>query len=92
MNIKRFAIVLMAIFTLACTSAKAKTLDFTIGSPVMYKSDSGISASGLEAAPYTVNDRTMIPVRIVSEILIVKLNGLKKQIRFRLKMIQPKYF
>lgn len=45
----------------------AKTIEFTMGSTDFYVSDDGIEKLQLEAAPYTDNDRTMVPVRVVSE-------------------------
>lgn len=47
--------------------ASAKTLEFTMGVNSMYESSDGIESFELENAPYTKNDRTMVPVRIISE-------------------------
>ncbi len=47
--------------------ASAKTLEFTMGSNTMYESADAINSYALENAPYTKNDRTMVPARIISE-------------------------
>ncbi len=47
--------------------ASAKTLEFTMGSNTMYESTDKIEEHSLENAPYTKNDRTMVPARIISE-------------------------
>ncbi len=45
----------------------AKTMEFKIGSTDLYVRDSMIEKNVIEVAPYTESDRTMVPVRIISE-------------------------
>ncbi len=67
MNLKKIT-ALCASFVLASTiSAGARTLEFTMGNNTMYESTGKIESHTLENAPYTKNDRTMVPVRIISE-------------------------
>lgn len=67
MNFKKIT-ALCASFVLASgICASAKTLEFTMVSNYMFESNGVIETHGLETAPYTKNDRTMVPVRIISE-------------------------
>lgn len=67
MNFKKIT-ALCASFVLATgICASAKTLEFTMVSNYMFESTGVIETHGLETAPYTKNDRTMVPVRIISE-------------------------
>ncbi len=67
MYLKKFTVLLSAFVLVFGIGASAKTLEFTMGSNTMYESADNIEAHSLENAPYTKNDRTMVPVRIISE-------------------------
>lgn len=70
MKLKKSIASVCTALLLTAVSAHAATLEFTIGSDAMYcvDPDSSETASAqLETAPYTYNDRTMVPVRIISE-------------------------
>lgn len=67
MNIKRI-IALAAVMTVVGTSCVfGKTMEFTIDSNKLLISDGVISETVMEAEPYILNDRTMVPVRVISE-------------------------
>ncbi len=68
-NIKLTKIISLTIALLLMLSvgASAKTLEFKMGSVFMYESDETFETYLLENAPYTKNDRTMVPIRIISE-------------------------
>jgi len=68
MNFKKtLALASAAAMIFSSSAAYAKTMEFTMGSTNLYISDNGISKALIETAPYTENDRTMVPVRIISE-------------------------
>lgn len=60
---KKLLITLFALLCITSTAAfAATTAEFTIDSPVLNVQTDSITSSGLDAAPYIKNDRTMIPV------------------------------
>lgn len=68
MNLKKFIISFAFVTALFSLSVYAKTMEFTMGScEVNIKEGTKIISETIETAPYTVNDRTMVPVRIISE-------------------------
>ena len=67
MKFKKIIIMALAFVLSMSVFANAKTLEFTMGANSMYESNDGIESFELENAPYTKNDRTMVPVRIISE-------------------------
>ena len=67
MYFKKTVILTLAFMLSLSVCASAKTLEFTMGVNSMYESSEGIESFELENAPYTKNDRTMVPVRIISE-------------------------
>lgn len=68
MNRKQKCIaVLCALSALTASPVSAKTLEFTIGSNDMYISETRVTSETLDAAPYIANDRTMVPLRVISE-------------------------
>lgn len=68
MNLKKIIISFAFVTAFFSLSVYAKTMEFTMGSyDVNIKEGTTITAETIETAPYTVNDRTMVPVRIISE-------------------------
>lgn len=67
MKLKKILVLALGIFAATSVATYAKTMEFTIGSESVYVSDEKISDEKLEAAPYTENERTMVPVRVISE-------------------------
>ena len=67
MLIKKAAAILAVAMGLSSVAASARTLEFTIGSPEMYVDDISVTKTELDCKPYTSNDRTMVPVRVISE-------------------------
>ncbi len=54
--------------TLTTISVTAATIEFTIGEKnYNLEKNTVISQNELEAAPYVANDRTMVPIRVISE-------------------------
>lgn len=75
MNIKKIMISLAFVLTLFTASVYAKTLELTIDQKVVkVKESHTITAQDLLSAPYIENDRTMVPVRVVSEKLGAKVD------------------
>ena len=74
MNIRK--IIISAVFSIMVlsTCAYAKTMEFTIGDTNVSIREGEISSIQSEVAPYTINDRTMVPVRIVSETFGANVN------------------
>ncbi len=78
-------LLLSFIFAAAVTtiSANAATIEFTIGEKdYNLEKNTVVSQSTLEAAPYVANDRTMVPIRVISEAFDanVKWNGEDKTV------------
>lgn len=67
MNLKKVIITLVLILSLFSVSAYAKTMQFTMGDYNAKIDDGAITAYTMEVAPYTVEGRTMVPVRVVAE-------------------------
>lgn len=67
MNFKKILCLTLAFVMALAVCASAKTLEFTMGANTMYESADKINSYTLENAPYTKNDRTMVPARIISE-------------------------
>ena len=70
MNFKKISAAICAALMFTAAGANAATLEFTIGSQNMYAvmpSGAQTEKTVLETAPYTYNDRTMAPVRVISE-------------------------
>ena len=67
MIFKRILALALGIVMSTGALASAKTMEFTIGSEDVYISEDKVSNTKLEAAPYIENERTMVPVRIISE-------------------------
>lgn len=64
---KKIICIVCAAMLLLGSGVSAKTLEFQIGSSDMYISDKGISHTALDTKPFTINDRTMVPIRVISE-------------------------
>lgn len=68
MNIRKLLISLVFVLTFFTAGVYAKTLEFTISrNAVNVKEAHLIAAEELLSAPYIENDRTMVPVRVISE-------------------------
>ncbi len=67
MNMKKIIITLVLVLSLFSVSAYAKTMQFTMGDYEAKVDDGEITAYQMEVAPYTVEGRTMVPVRILTE-------------------------
>lgn len=67
MNIKKIIITLVFVLSLFSVSAYAKTMQFTMGDTTAKVDEGNIVAHTMEVAPYTVEGRTMVPVRIIAE-------------------------
>ncbi len=67
MNIRKIIITLALVLSLFSVSAYAKTMQFTMGSYDAKVDDGVITTYTMEVAPYTVEGRTMVPVRILTE-------------------------
>lgn len=67
MKIIKILSVILAVLMFTSVCASAKTLEFTLGNSTVYESSDAIKTAALEIAPYAVNGRRMVPVRIISE-------------------------
>ncbi len=79
---KRILSLILVFIMLLPLGASAKSLEFMMGLDNMYESGNTVEAFPLETAPYTKNDRTMVPVRIISERFgaDVSWNGEKQEV------------
>ena len=68
MNFKKILITLVFALSLLSISAYAKTMQFTMGDYDAKVDNGAIEVRTMEVAPYTVEGRTMVPVRIISEV------------------------
>ena len=67
MNFKKILVTLVFALSLLSISAYAKTMQFTMGDYDAKVDNGAIEVRTMEVAPYTVEGRTMVPVRIISE-------------------------
>ena len=67
MNFKKILFTLVFVLSLLSVSAYAKTMQFTMKDYDAKVDDGAITVHTMEVAPYTVEGRTMVPVRIVGE-------------------------
>lgn len=67
MNFKKILFTLVFVLSLLSVSAYAKTMQFTMRDYDAKVDDGAITVHTMEVAPYTVEGRTMVPVRIVGE-------------------------
>lgn len=67
MNFKKILITFAFVFSLFSVSAYAKTMQFTMGDYDAKVDNGEIEVHTMEVAPYTVEGRTMVPVRIIGE-------------------------
>ena len=67
MNFKKILLTLVFVLSLLTVSAYAKTMQFTMNDYDAKVDDGEISVYTMEVAPYTVEGRTMVPVRIIGE-------------------------
>lgn len=67
MNFKKITALCVSFVLGMSVCANAKTLEFLMGNANMYERAEKTENYILENAPYTKNDRTMVPVRIISE-------------------------
>lgn len=68
MNFKKILVTLVFALSLLSISAYAKTMQFTMGDYDAKVDNGAIEVRTMEVAPYTVEGRTMVPVRIISEV------------------------
>ena len=67
MNFKKILLTLVFVLSLLSVSAYAKTMQFTMNDYDAKVDEGEISVHTMEVAPYTVEGRTMVPVRIIGE-------------------------
>ncbi len=67
MNFKKILLTLVFVLSLLSVSAYAKTMQFTMNDYDAKVDEGEISVYTMEVAPYTVEGRTMVPVRIIGE-------------------------
>lgn len=67
MNFKKILLILAFVLSVFTVSAYAKTMQFTMGDYNAKVDDGAVEVHTMEVAPYTVEGRTMVPVRIISE-------------------------
>lgn len=67
MNFKKILLILAFVLSVFTVSAYAKTMQFTMGDYDAKVDDGALKVHTMEVAPYTVEGRTMVPVRIISE-------------------------
>ena len=68
MNFKKILVTLVFALSLLSISAYAKTMQFTMGDYDAKVDNGAVEVRTMEVAPYTVEGRTMVPVRIISEV------------------------
>ncbi len=68
MNFKKILLTLVFVLSLFSVSAYAKTMQFTMGDYDAKVDNGSIEVRTMEVAPYTVEGRTMVPVRIIGEV------------------------
>ncbi len=66
---KKFITSMAAVMTALSMTASATVMEFKINDTALnvQADDGNITSQTLEVAPYTVNDRTVVPVRVISE-------------------------
>lgn len=79
MNFKKIIISLAFVLTLLSVSVCAKTMQFTMGDYDAKVDEGTIKTYTMEVAPYTVEGRTMVPVRIVGETLGAKVGWVAEE-------------
>ena len=67
MNKRIVSLVICLIFALSAMSVSAKTIQFTMNSTDADILEDKVTTQVIETAPYTKNDRTMVPVRLINE-------------------------
>ncbi len=67
MNFKKILLTLVFVLSLLSVSVYAKTMQFTMNDYDARVDEGEISVHTMEVAPYTVEGRTMVPVRIIGE-------------------------
>lgn len=67
MNFKKIISLVLAFMIVTAVSASANTLEFTLGETTAFESSDAVSSFEIETAPYVTNNRTMVPVRVISE-------------------------
>lgn len=67
MNFKKILITLAFVLSIFSVSAYAKTMQFTMRDYDAKVDEGNITVHTMEVAPYTVEGRTMVPVRIIEE-------------------------
>lgn len=67
MNFKKILLTLVFVLSLFSVSAYAQTMQFTMGDYDAKVDNGAIEVRTMEVAPYTVEGRTMVPVRIIGE-------------------------
>lgn len=67
MNKRVVALVICFVFMVSSMSVSAKTLQFTMNSTDADILEDKVTTQVIETAPYTKNDRTMVPVRLINE-------------------------
>ena len=81
MNFKKILITLVFALSLLSISAYAKTMQFTMGDYDAKVDNGAIEVRTMEVAPYTVEGRTMVPVRIISEVFGAKVQYIHEELK-----------
>jgi len=81
MNFKKILITLVFALSLLSISAYAKTMQFTMGDYDAKVDNGAIEVRTMEVAPYTVEGRTMVPVRIISEVFGAKVDYIHDELK-----------
>lgn len=81
MNIKKIMITLAFVLSLFSVSAYAKTMQFTMGDTTAKVDEGAIVAHTMEVAPYTVEGRTMVPVRIIAETFNADVQHIPEEVK-----------
>ena len=83
MSIKKLLLSLTLIGMFGAISASASTIEFTIGKTEFSQEKNTVISQGtIEAAPFISNDRTMVPIRAISDAFEAQIewNGEKQEV------------
>ncbi len=86
MNFKKILITLSFVLCMLSLTVHAKTMQFTMGDNTAKVDEGEIKNYTMEVAPYTVEGRTMVPVRIVGEAFGADVNYIPNELKVVVKL------
>lgn len=86
MNFKKILITLSFVLCMLSVTVHAKTMQFTMGDHTAKVDEGEIKNYTMEVAPYTVEGRTMVPVRIIGEAFDADVDYVHKDLKVIVKL------